>query len=260
MDQRLGGLCTTSLVAGSNLSITMSVSLDGKSRSVRQMFDRIAGHYDSMNRLMTGGMDLAWRWQVIEHLADYAPRQVADLACGTGDMILMLSRYLPSVREIVGVDLSEGMLAVAAERIRRVAQRVPVVTLSAENCQELSLATQSVDAVTCTLGIRNFSDPLQGLREMLRILRPGGPLAILELSEPRPGLLRQGYNIYAKRLIPWLGQLCAHDRSAYSYLPASITAMPQREEMTALIRRAGFREVQYKEMPLGICVLYTAEA
>lgn len=237
----------------------MSVSLDGKSRYVRQMFDRIAGRYDSMNRLMTGGMDLAWRWQVIEHLADYAPRQVADLACGTGDMILMLSRYLPSVREIIGVDLSEGMLAVAAERIRRAAQAVPV-TLLAENCQELSLPSQSVDAVTCTLGIRNFSDPLQGLQEMHRILRPGGALAILELSEPREGLLRQGYNIYAKRLIPWIGQLCAHDRSAYSYLPASITAMPQREAMTALIRRAGFEEVQYKEMPLGICVLYTAEA
>ena len=237
----------------------MSVSLDGKSRYVRQMFDRIAGSYDSMNRLMTGGMDLAWRWQVIEHLADYAPRQVADLACGTGDMILMLSRYLPSVREIVGVDLSEGMLAVAAERVKRAKYAVPV-TLSAENCQELSLAAQSVDAVTCTLGIRNFSDPLQGLREMHRILRPGGALAILELSEPREGLLRQGYNIYAKRLIPWIGQLCAHDRSAYSYLPASITAMPQREKMTSLIRRAGFSEVQYKEMPLGICVLYTAEA
>ena len=237
----------------------MSVSLDGKSRYVRQMFDRIAGHYDSMNRLMTGGMDLAWRWQVIEHLADYAPRQVADLACGTGDMILMLSRYLPSVREIVGVDLSEGMLAVATERVKRAAQ-VASVTLLAENCQELSLTTQSVDAVTCTLGIRNFSDPLQGLREMHRILRPGGALAILELSEPREGLLRQGYNIYAKRLIPWIGQLCAHDRSAYSYLPASIKVMPQREEMTAPIRRAGFGEVQYKEMPLGICVLYTAEA
>lgn len=237
----------------------MSVSLDGKSRYVRQMFDRIAGRYDSMNRLMTGGMDLAWRWQVIEHLADYAPRQVADLACGTGDMILMLSRYLPSVREIIGVDLSEGMLAVAAERIRRAAQAVPV-TLLAENCQELSLPSQSVDAETCTLGIRNFSDPLQGLQEMHRILRPGGALAILELSEPREGLLRQGYNIYAKRLIPWIGQLCARDRSAYSYLPASITAMPQREAMTALIRRAGFSEVQYKEMPLGICVLYTAEA
>ena len=237
----------------------MSVSLDGKSRYVRQMFDRIAGRYDSMNRLMTGGMDLAWRWQVIEHLADYAPRQVADLACGTGDMILMLSRYLPSVREIIGVDLSEGMLAVAAERLRRAAHTVPV-TLSAENCQELSLPSQSVDAVTCTLGIRNFSDPLQGLQEMHRILRPGGALAILELSEPREGLLRQGYNIYAKRLIPWIGQLCAHDRSAYSYLPASITAMPQREAMTSLIRRAGFSEVQYKEMPLGICVLYTAEA
>ncbi len=223
------------------------------------MFDRIAGHYDSMNRLMTGGMDLAWRWQVIEHLADYAPRQVADLACGTGDMILMLSRSVPSVREIVGVDLSEGMLAVATERVKRAAQAASV-TLLAENCQELSLATQSVDAVTCTLGIRNFSDPLQGLREMHRILRPGGRLAILELSEPREGLLRQGYNIYAKRLIPWIGQLCAHDRSAYSYLPASIKVMPQREEMTALIRRAGFREVQYKEMPLGICILYTAEA
>ena len=237
----------------------MSVSLDGKSRYVRQMFDRIAGRYDSMNRLMTGGMDLAWRWQVIEHLADYAPRQVADLACGTGDMILMLSRYLPSVREIIGVDLSEGMLAVAAERIRRAAHIVPV-TLLAENCQELSLPSQSVDAVTCTLGIRNFSDPLQGLQEMHRILRSGGALAILELSEPREGLLRQGYNIYAKHLIPWIGQLCAHDRSAYSYLPASITAMPQREAMTAMIRRAGFSEVQYKEMPLGICVLYTAEA
>ena len=237
----------------------MPLPIDGKSRYVRQMFDRIAGRYDLMNRLMTGGMDLAWRWQVIEHLADYAPRQVADLACGTGDMILMLSRYLPSVREIVGVDLSEGMLAVATERVKRAAQAASV-TLLAENCQELSLATQSVDAVTCTLGIRNFSDPLQGLREMHRILRPGGRLAILELSEPREGLLRQGYNIYAKRLIPWIGQLCAHDRSAYSYLPASIKVMPQREEMTALIRRAGFREVQYKEMPLGICILYTAEA
>ena len=238
----------------------MPSPLDSKSRYVRQMFDRIAGRYDSMNRLMTGGMDLTWRWQVIEHLANYAPRRVADLACGTGDMILMLSRYLPSVREIVGVDLSEGMLAVAAERIQRTVHSAPVVTLSAENCQELSLASHSVDAVTCTLGIRNFSDPLQGLREMHRILRPGGRLAILELSEPRGGLLLQGYNIYAKHLIPWIGQLCAHDRSAYSYLPASIKAMPQREAMTTLIRRAGFREVHYKEMPLGICVLYTAEA
>ena len=149
----------------------MPSPLDSKSRYVRQMFDRIAGRYDSMNRLMTGGMDLTWRWQVIEHLANYAPRRVADLACGTGDMILMLSRYLPSVREIVGVDLSEGMLAVAAERIQRTVHSAPVVTLSAENCQELSLASHSVDAVTCTLGIRNFSDPLQGLREMHRILR-----------------------------------------------------------------------------------------
>ena len=236
------------------------VSTQGsKDRYVRSMFDRIAGHYDLMNRLMTGGLDITWRWRVLEYLADYAPHRVADIACGTGDMLMMIARYLPSVREIKGIDLSEGMLAVAKERIDKLRHSVQV-SLHAESCQEMSLATQSVDAVTCTLGIRNFSDPLQGLHEMHRILQPDGALAILELSEPSKRLLRRGYNLYAKQFIPWLGQMCTHDLSAYSYLPVSITMMPQREQMTTLIRKAGFRNVRYREMPLGICVLYTAEA
>lgn len=231
---------------------------DQKAQYVQRMFDHIAPRYDIMNRLMTGGMDVLWRHRVIEHLSKFTPHSVLDIACGTGDMVVMMAHSLPSVTEITGVDLSEGMLAHAKRRIAKLNTKAKI-NLRTENAEALPFADQSFDAITCTLGIRNFSHPDQGLREMRRLLRPGGTLAILELSEPSNRILHAGYNIFAKRVIPFLGKTLARDAAAYTYLPKSISAMPQRQEFARMMREAGFRLIHYSNMPLGVCVLYTAE-
>jgi len=228
----------------------------GKTEQVRQMFDSIAPAYDFMNRAMTLGIDIWWRRLAVKRLKRYNPRHILDVATGTGDFAIQLQRSL-NPRHITGIDLSQGMLDEARRKVeaRGLSQ---VITFRQDDCMALHMDDASVDAVTVAFGVRNFEHLLQGYREMARVLRPGGMLCVLELSTPTHPLIRRFYDLYTLHIIPWLGSLKSGDKSAYRYLPQSIAAVPQGDDMLQLMREAGLHEARFKRLTLGVCTIYTA--
>ena len=226
-----------------------------KAEQVERMFDHIAPAYDRLNHLMSLGIDRSWRRRAIRWLAPFRPQEVLDVATGTGDFALLACRMLRP-QSLVGTDISEGMMQVARHKARE-AGLDDRIRFRREDCEALTFSDASFDAVTVAFGIRNFEHLDRGLREMCRVLRPGGHLVILELSTPDRPPMKQLYRIYS-RLIPLMGRLVSHDRSAYTYLPQSIRAFPQGEVMSESIRRAGFSDVRFRRLTFGVCTLYMA--
>ncbi len=226
-----------------------------KVEQVERMFDHIAPAYDRLNHLMSLGIDRSWRRTALKWLRPHRPQQMMDVATGTGDFALLACRMLRP-QSLVGTDISEGMMQVARRKARE-AGLDDRIRFRREDCEALTFADASFDAVTVAFGIRNFEHLDRGLREMCRVLRPGGHLVILELSTPDRFPLKQLYRIYS-RLIPLMGRLVSHDRSAYTYLPQSIRAFPQGEVMSESIRRAGFSDVRFRRLTFGVCTLYMA--
>lgn len=225
-----------------------------KKEQVEAMFDSIAPAYDFMNRAMTAGMDRLWLRSLLRRARAAAPADVADFATGTGDVALALKRALPQAC-VSGLDLSEGMLAKARAKAERAGADI---SFEQTDCTATGYADNSFDLVTIAYGIRNFADIEAGYREMLRILRPGGQLLVLELTEPATALVKPFYRFYTRCVIPAAGSMVAGDRSAYTYLPQSIAACPQRAAMTAIMSKAGFADASYKSLFPGVCTLYTA--
>lgn len=226
-----------------------------KVEQVERMFDHIAPAYDRLNRLMSLGIDRSWRRTALKWLRPHRPTLVLDVATGTGDFAIQACRMLPSA-SLTGVDLSEGMMQVGRRKVEQ-AGLAARIDFQREDCEALTFSDASFDAVTVAFGIRNFEHLDRGLREMCRVLRPGGHLVILELSTPDRPPMKQLYRIYS-RLIPLMGRLVSHDRSAYTYLPQSIRAFPQGEVMSESIRRAGFSDVRFRRLTFGVCTLYMA--
>ena len=226
-----------------------------KVEQVERMFDHIAPAYDRLNHLMSLGIDRSWRRTALKWLRPHRPALVLDVATGTGDFAIQACRMLPSA-SLTGVDLSEGMMQVGRRKVEQ-AGLAARIDFRREDCEALTFADASFDAVTVAFGIRNFEHLDRGLREMCRVLRPGGHLVILELSTPDRLPMKQLYRIYS-RLIPLMGRLVSHDRSAYTYLPQSIRAFPQGEVMSESIRRAGFSDVRFRRLTFGVCTLYMA--
>lgn len=226
-----------------------------KVEQVERMFDHIAPAYDRLNHLMSLGIDRSWRRTALKWLRPYRPALVLDVATGTGDFAIQACRMLPSA-SLTGVDLSEGMMQVGRRKVEQ-AGLAARIDFQREDCEALTFSDASFDAVTVAFGIRNFEHLDRGLREMCRVLRPGGHLVILELSTPDRPPMKQLYRIYS-RLIPLMGRLVSHDRSAYTYLPQSIRAFPQGEVMSESIRRAGFSDVRFRRLTFGVCTLYMA--
>jgi len=212
------------------------------------MFDRIAPVYDAMNRVMTAGLDLRWRRLAATEVVRPGDR-VLDAACGTGD--LALADHRAGALEVTGLDFSTRML----ERARR---KAPGIRFVDGDMLALPFADGAFDSATVGFGVRNVSDLGLALRELRRVLRPGGRLAILEITRPR-GVLRPFFTLWFDRLVPLLGRLLPGG-DAYSYLPASVARFPGAEELAALLERAGFAEVRFRLLAGSIVALHTGQA
>jgi demethylmenaquinone methyltransferase/2-methoxy-6-polyprenyl-1,4-benzoquinol methylase len=216
--------------------------------AVRTMFDRIAPIYDAMNRVMTAGLDLRWR-RLAASAAVRPGDRVLDAACGTGD--LAVAGLRAGAASVTGVDFSPRML----ERARR---KAPTITWVEGDLLALPFADASFDAATIGFGIRNVSDLELGLRELRRVLRPGGRLAILEITRPR-GRLRPFFSLWFDRIVPAVGRLLPGG-SAYAYLPASVRRFPAAEELASLIAGAGFADVRFRLLAGSIVALHSGTA
>ena len=226
---------------------------------IRRMFNRIAPKYDQLNRIISLGLDRSWRKRALHLLAPYAPQRVLDVATGTGDLAIEIIQTISSAKEVVGVDISEEMMRVGQEKVHQAGLDTKI-SFERQDCTAMIFEADSFDAATIAFGIRNFSDIPTAAAELHRVLRPGGVLIIAELSVPTNPLLRLGYKLYAGQIIPLIGRLISKDRDAYTYLPKSIAAVPQRERMVEILRKAGFSEAFYESIFPGTCTIYVAIA
>ena len=237
-----------------------------KGEQVEAMFDSIAPAYDFMNTAMTFGMHRRWlrkalgriREEEIKKLETETPPalDIIDLATGTGEVAFNLGRLYPEA-DILGVDLSEGMLKIARQKLAAIPGGK--IRFEQGDCLALKQPDNSFDLLTIAYGVRNFENLESGFREFFRVLRPGGKCMILELSRPENKLIRLGYDIYSRTLIPLIGRTVSKDRRAYSYLPESIAAMPPRRRIAEMLKEAGFRRVDFKSLTLGVVTYYIAE-
>lgn len=231
---------------------------DNKTGQVRQMFDSIAPAYDFMNRAMTMGIDKIWRHIAVKMIRRYNPTSILDVATGTGDLAIKLCKSLASVKHVTGIDLSRNMLNVASTKVAK-ACLSDKISFEEGDCLALHFDDNTFDAVTVAYGVRNFEHLEQGYREMFRVLSPGGVLCVVELSTPTSRFIKLLYDFYTRTLIPLAGRLISHDKRAYSYLPESIAAVPQGNEMLDIMRRAGFTNCLYRRLTFGTCTIYIGE-
>ena len=227
-----------------------------KASQVEQMFDNIAPTYDKLNHRLSWDIDKGWRKKAIKALAPYQPQSLLDIATGTGDFAILAAQMLHPQR-LVGADISEGMMEIGRQKVKALGLD-KVVTFEKEDCLHLSYDSDTFDAVTAAFGIRNFADLDAGLREMCRVLKPGGHLSIIELTTPVTFPMKQLFHIYSHTVLPIYGRLISKDTSAYSYLTKTIEAFPQGERMMDILMKAGFAEASFKRLTFGICTMYLA--
>jgi demethylmenaquinone methyltransferase/2-methoxy-6-polyprenyl-1,4-benzoquinol methylase len=223
---------------------------------VRDAFHAIAGRYDLLNTLLSGGLHLLWKRAAVRVVALQPGRVALDVCCGTGDILLHLARVAGPRGHAIGVDFAPGMLTVAMQRLMTAHLRGRVALLCAD-AETLPLSDSLVDGATMAFGLRNVSRPPLALAELHRVLRPGGRVVVLEFSQPRARLLRTLYDAYSQAIIPRLGGWLSGRSDAYQYLHDSIRQWPDPEHIAELLRNAGFEEVRYRLLTGGIAVLHT---
>ena len=227
-----------------------------KAQQVERMFDNIAPSYDKLNHRLSWNIDKGWRHKAIKQLAPYKPKTLLDIATGTGDFAILAAEMLRPDK-LIGADISEGMMEIGRKKVREKGLQ-DIISFDKEDCLALSYPDATFDAVTAAFGIRNFADLDTGLREMCRILKPGGHLSIVELTSPVSFPMKQLFHVYSHTVLPVYGRLISKDTSAYSYLTKTIEAFPQGERMTDILQKAGFSEARFQRLTFGICTMYFA--
>ena len=244
------------------------------------MFDRIAFRYDFINRFLSGGIDIYWRKRAIRKLSTLqrpgtgsaaasvkgaigagltaaAPMRVLDVATGTGDMAIMMTRYLPGVK-VTGIDISDGMLEIGRQKVTKAGLQEQIELRNGDS-ESIPYPDNSFDAITVAFGVRNFEHLERGLQEMLRVLKPGGRLVILEFSRPGRGGFRQLYNLYLKVVAPGIGRMVSSNREAYQYLNDSVKAFPEGRDFVDILSSNGYNSTDFQSLSMGICSIYTGE-
>jgi len=227
-----------------------------KKEQVAAMFDAISPKYDALNRILSAGIDQSWRRKTLREIRGTGALTLLDVATGTADLALALAKGIPG-SSVVGVDISAGMLEVGRSKVRAKDLKGRV-RLDLGDGEQLPYEESSFDAVTVAFGVRNFENLEQGLRDMRRVLQPGGSLAVLEFSQPTAWPLRSLYLFYFKNILPRIGRMVSKDASAYTYLPNSVQAFPYGEAFAAKLREAGFKSVRVRPLTFGIASLYLA--
>ncbi|MBQ0074791.1 MAG: bifunctional demethylmenaquinone methyltransferase/2-methoxy-6-polyprenyl-1,4-benzoquinol methylase UbiE [Prevotella sp.] len=237
-----------------------------KSQQVETMFDNIAPTYDTLNHRLSWDIDKTWRKRAIKELRHFNPKTILDVATGTGDFAILAAKKIRPTHDnpllgkdlrIIGADISEGMMDIGRQKVQKKGLE-DIITFAKEDCCNLSFEENSFDAVMASFGIRNFQNLEKGLSEMLRVLKPGGMLCILELTTPVSFPMKQLFRIYSHTVLPIYGKLISKDTSAYSYLTKTIEAFPQGETMMEILKGVGFKETTFKRLTFGICTLYIA--
>jgi len=225
---------------------------------VREMFDRIAPHYDFLNRLLSLRQDVYWRKTLVASLELAPGTRVLDTACGTADVGIEIKRRYGGRVSVTGIDFAPQMLRLAKPKFRD-AGGGAAIGLAAADAFDLPFAAAGFDAITMAFGIRNIQDKSTVLKRFLDQLKPGGRLAILELGTPDRGMARHAYLFYFNRLLPLIGRLFSKHNFAYTYLPDSVARFPAAGEFARMMRRAGFEHVRYRPLTKGVTVLFVGD-
>jgi demethylmenaquinone methyltransferase/2-methoxy-6-polyprenyl-1,4-benzoquinol methylase len=224
-----------------------------KKQQVARMFDSISGKYDFLNHFLSLGIDIRWRRKAIALLKDLQPKTILDVATGTGDFAVEALRLSPS--KIIGVDISEGMLEVGRQKMKS-RQLDGIIELRSGDSEKLPFEDNFFDAVIVAFGVRNFEDLERGLAEMLRVVKPGGRVVVLEFSRPTKFPMKQLYSAYFTAILPLIGRWVSRDQAAYSYLPESVQAFPDGPDFIRILSDVGYKNPQCKLLTFGISSLY----
>jgi demethylmenaquinone methyltransferase / 2-methoxy-6-polyprenyl-1,4-benzoquinol methylase len=224
-----------------------------KKEEVAEMFNNISKRYDFLNHFLSLGIDKIWRRKAIAELKELNPKKILDIATGTGDFALAALKINP--QEVVGIDISEGMLAVGKDKM--IAKKVDnIISMQLADSENLPFEDNYFDGLTVGFGVRNFENLEKGLVEMLRVIRPGGKAIILEFSKPKKFPIKQVFGFYSKYFIPFFGKNISKDEKAYAYLPESVEAFPEGENFKAILTKVGYKNVTSKLVSGGIATIY----
>jgi len=227
----------------------------GKKEQVEQMFDTISENYDGLNRIISFGIDAKWKKKILKMIASKNPKNILDIATGTGDMAILMSQT--NAQKIVGLDISAGMLEVGRKKIeaKNLSGKIEMIQGDSEN---LPFENNTFDAITVAYGIRNFETLEKGLAEILRVLKPNGVFVILETSNPTKTPYKQFYKFYTKNILPIIGKLFSKDNTAYGYLSESASVFPYGEALNNILRKIGFIDVADLPQTFGAATIYSA--
>ena len=225
-----------------------------KKKQVESMFDDIAYRYDFLNRFLSAGIDVLWRKKALKQLKSLSPKKLLDVATGTADVAIMANEILHPL-EIIGIDISDGMLEIGRKKINKL-ELDKTISLINGDSEALPFSNESFDAVTVAFGVRNFQNLEAGLKEIQRVLKPGGKLVVLEFSKPNNIIVKGIYSFYMKIITPTFGKLFSKNKQAYAYLDASIQKFPEGKFFMEVLNRCDFKSIYQKKLSLGICSIY----
>ena len=227
----------------------------GKKEQVAQMFDNISENYDGLNRVISFGIDVKWRKKVVSIIGKNNPKQILDIATGTGDLAIMMADLNPD--KVIGLDISAGMLEVGKQKVAK-ANLSNKIEMIVGDSEKMPFEDNTFDAITVSFGVRNFANLDKGLTEIKRVLKPGGTFVVLETSVPTKFPYKQGYHFHTSVILPIVGKLFSKDKVAYSYLSESANSFPFGEKFNNILLKNGFTTAIDKPVTFGVASIYIA--